>query len=221
MSEFGWDFDNTSDITRIIRVAGTQNHKSDPPKAVTIWDGYSADAGLVLSRAEFERVAADGAPRKAEKTARSISSSAMPSPPPGGGNSQPANFDSIIAGCDFIQHWVEDAETLTEPEWKAGIDIAAHCENGREIIHEASKPYPRYSAEETDGKVYRAKEIKPRTCRNIAEDVGHSGCATCPLRFTINSPIALGYRKVNLVKLARRYVYLSARDRFFDLESPE
>jgi hypothetical protein len=34
--EMGWVFDNTSDLARVLRVAGTANHKSAPPQPVRI-----------------------------------------------------------------------------------------------------------------------------------------------------------------------------------------
>lgn len=32
----GWSFDNTSDLPRVLRLAGTRNHKTNPPTPVTI-----------------------------------------------------------------------------------------------------------------------------------------------------------------------------------------
>jgi hypothetical protein len=36
--ELGWRFDNTSDLARVLRIAGTLNHKSTPPSPVRILD---------------------------------------------------------------------------------------------------------------------------------------------------------------------------------------
>ena len=192
-AQFGWELDKTSDLARIVRVAGTLNHKSSPPKPVSLWEGYAADAGVVLSRIDFERLAAETSPKPGKKTSRATASAGPPRHSPPDASARPADFESIHQGCDFIEHWVENAKDLSEPEWKAGIDIVVHCEDGERIVHEVSKADPRYSPEETQGKIERSRQVKPRTCADIAGSVGHEGCATCPYRFTVRSPIALGY----------------------------
>jgi hypothetical protein len=216
---FGWELDKTSDLARVIRVAGTLNHKSSPPKPVSLWEGNAAAAGAVLSRDDFERLAAEGSRRAGKKAARAVPALQASHSGPSGENAPLASFESIRQGCRFVDHWVKKAAELIEPEWKAGIDIVVHCKGGEQIVHDVSEADPRYSTEETQAKIDRAKEIKPRTCANIAEC--HAGCETCPYRFTIHSPIALGYRQPQLSAIGRRYVYLSARDRFYDLEAPE
>ena len=40
-ARFGWDFDTTSDLARLIRIGGTLNHKSTPPKPVFFWGDRS------------------------------------------------------------------------------------------------------------------------------------------------------------------------------------
>ena len=87
----------------------------------------------------------------------------------------------MIEGCAFMRHWAVNAASLSEPEWKAGIDLAARCEDGPAMIHEYSKRYPNYSHEETEDKIQRSLiGPPPRTCVNIATEIGFSGCQACP-----------------------------------------
>lgn len=87
----------------------------------------------------------------------------------------------ILIACDFMRHWAESAATLSEPEWKAGIDIACRCDDGEEAIHRYSSAYPGYDPGETGAKIQRAREgPPPRTCSSIARQVGFKGCLRCP-----------------------------------------
>ena len=59
----------------------------------------------------------------------------------------------VLTGCDFMKHCEKDAATLSEHDWYAMVTNLACFEGGAEKIHELSKPYPKYSREETDEKI--------------------------------------------------------------------
>jgi hypothetical protein len=216
-TKFGWELDKTSDLARLVRVGGTLNHKSDPAKPVAFWPSSRFDAGPPLSQADMRAAAASINSRRALRSASVRGFRAEAAETETAQGRQPI-LESIIAGCAFMDYWEAGAAALTEPEWKAGIDIAVPCADSRRQIHEVSSAYPGYSKEETDAKVDRALEgPPPRTCENIASDVGFQGCHTCPYRGQFVSPIALGYRPAALASIGRRYVFIAARDAFYDL----
>ena len=104
-----------------------------------------------------------------------------------------ADFEKICTECSFIGHCVEDAETLSEPEWYAAGTIFARCEDGEEKFHEVSKPHPGYREYETQGKLERALEdTGPYTCEYIANSFGEEYCSSCKHYGRITSPIQLG-----------------------------
>lgn len=108
-----------------------------------------------------------------------------------------AGADVILANCAFCQHCRDNAETLSEPEWYAMISNLARADGGRELIHELSRPYPRYSPAETERKIEHAlRDGEPHTCAYIQDSLGFTGCpaAGCgvkaPIGF-VSSPLVL------------------------------
>lgn len=77
----------------------------------------------------------------------------------------------IEESCDFIKHCGDNAATLSEHDWYAMISVLHGFEGGDKKIHELSSGYPKYTVEETNGKI--AKFIKsgtgPMRCQTIAE----------------------------------------------------
>jgi hypothetical protein len=222
-AKFAWDLDATADLARLVRIAGTWNHKTAPPKPVVFFP--TTEGGPVpapdtplLSHDDMMSIVAAF---EVGKPGRSTSRASRSEPVVGADADAPApegkaELGPILAGCAFMDHWRRDATTLKEPDWKAGIDIAVHCNDGRRLIHDASRPYPKYSVSETDTKIDQAT-MPPRTCENIEVNLGFEGCSLCPYRGKFRSPIALGRSSVALASLGRRYVYVALRDAFYDL----
>lgn len=79
-------------------------------------------------------------------------------------------FDAIMQ-CDFIQHCLDNQETLSEPEWFGMVGLLMRCgEEARPLVHEFSRGYPRYSYEETEAKIGYAKNTATKvTCKYIQE----------------------------------------------------
>lgn len=77
----------------------------------------------------------------------------------------------VLKTCDFLKHCVTDAKDLSEHDWYAMITNLAPFAGGAEMIHELSKPYPKYNEAETTGKINHFIEsgTKPITCKVIAE----------------------------------------------------
>jgi len=73
--------------------------------------------------------------------------------------------------CMFLQYCKRNAKTLSEPLWYAMITNLALFEGGENAIHQLSKPYPKYSFEQTQSKIdhYHKSGTKPITCRRIGE----------------------------------------------------
>lgn len=203
----GFKLDNVSDMARVLRVPGTYNMK-DPanPKLVQfIYEGkhrYQPEDMDFLAE-EHAKANPEKSPRRAPVMVKASASDKAPATPKAGGaggqNSKhyeetPVNFERITKECAFMRHWVNDADGLPEPEWFAGISIAARCVDGPAIVHQYSAVDRRYTAGETEAKIHHAlQNAGPRTCANIFQGLGFDQCEQCVYRRHITSPIQLGY----------------------------
>src|SRR5690606_37935702 len=107
--------------------------------------------------------------------------------------SRQALIEPIVAACPWMRHCRDDAAWLPEPEWYAMLSIVGRCQNGEELAHEWSDPYPRYTEKETTKKLEHALTAAgPVTCARVEELTGGEWCRNCELRGLITSPIVLG-----------------------------
>jgi len=219
----GYSLDATHNLDRLIRVPGTLNHKTNPPKPVRILTSRGGHVTIEQARSlvaeELTKASTANRGAKSEKggaVARRIAEERQKELAE---NGRRPDIGPILTGCAFMRHWDADAATLTEPEWYAGLGIAGRCKNGERIVHEASAPHKGYSQTETDEKLKHALEAAgPALCERIAE--GFEGCQRCPFfGGTIKSPIALGYQPENIVEVQRRGVYDAPTQRWFDIGS--
>ena len=105
----------------------------------------------------------------------------------------------VEAECDFIKYCRDNAAALSEHDWYAMISNLSVFEGGAAVIHQYSKPYPKYSFEETQNKIqhFLSSGTKPMTCRTIAEKGFHcpklnSGQCKC------KSPAALCFQPLSI-----------------------
>lgn len=105
----------------------------------------------------------------------------------------------VEAECDFIKYCRDNAAALSEHDWYAMISNLSVFEGGAAVIHQYSKPYPKYSFEETQNKIqhFLRSGTKPMTCRTIAEK-GFS----CPKlrsgQCSCKSPAALCFQPLSI-----------------------
>ncbi|PHS25514.1 MAG: hypothetical protein COA85_06895 [Robiginitomaculum sp.] len=206
----GFHFDNVGDLARIVRVPGTFNYKSSPPKPVKMLEhsGERYSFETLMSHLLADCVAEAPSPDLDYCDQNHKKSDSKP------------QFLPIRAGCKFILHCVDNAESLPEPHWYRMISIIALCDNGADICHETSQPHPKYSKEETEGKIDQSLNAAgPATCAYIAEGLGFGGCLSCPLYYSekMKSPIVLGYVDEPLAKLLGSYAYCVSTSQFCEV----
>lgn len=204
----GWHLDNTADLARVLRPPGTLNHK-------LVGSGETEPRPVKLLHAQVQnRYSVEQIRRHTEDVA--AQSDAADDQTGTEIDQAPADLGRIVEGCAFLRHARDDAATLPEPAWLAMLSIVGRTENGTKVAHEWSRPYPRYSASETDAKFEAAlSKAGPWTCATIREKAGaEEYCAKCPYSGRIKSPISLG-RGV-LAEVAARYAYVVGIKRFVD-----
>jgi hypothetical protein len=137
----GWHVDATADLTRVLRPAGSLNHKAGRRGHVRILD----ESPIRYTAAELEEAhwllpLPQGAGARAESY----------------DEGPDAQLPSIVAGCAWLQHCRDDAVMLVEPEWYAMLSIVGRCEEGDRLAQEWSRPYRNYTEEETEAKLNHA-----------------------------------------------------------------
>ena len=107
-------------------------------------------------------------------------------------------FSRVRNGCKFMEHWCQDADKLTEPEWYAGLTIIARCKDGRWQAHKYSSGHAGYTELETDQKLEHAlKDTGPYLCETIRRDINGKYCNNCSSRGKISTPLRLGEQTAN------------------------
>jgi putative DNA primase/helicase len=203
----GWSIDHTAELSRVLRLPGTFNHK-------TMQKQLTAVEELHLDR-RYEASHFDALPGQGPHPGPLPQREREPEPPPGrrgeivlGGRYEepeeydgaPADFARVRRGCPWMFHCDEDRESLPEPEWYAMLSIAGRCTgpggtSGRELAHDLSRGHRGYTPAETDDKLRHAlRDTGPRGCHHIAFELGlfDEYCDRCVHFGRIAGPIRLG-----------------------------
>lgn len=198
----GWKLDATADLARILRVAGTLNHKTKPPKNVVIqsidenarYDAAALRATLdtLLKEIPVESVSVK---QGKKSTAPKV---AGPRPMPkhdqeAFGSGPMADAELIASGCAWVGHCVSEASSLPEPDWHHLATLLTRCVDGKEIFHRWSAPHEHYVREEAEVKFQQAQSAPgPVTCEFVHQELGFQACKGCNHFQCIKSPITLG-----------------------------
>ena len=176
----------TSDVARILRVPETFNFKSNPPLNVSIV--YTSEA---ISYETFKKtvgvlLAPTGDFQFARKP-NALTMSLM-------GNKE-SRFYTILErtmnedGCMQLAHVIQEAATISEPLWRAGLSIAKFCSDGDQAIHIVSQGHPDYTHSATEAKA--AIIQGPYKCDKF-DALNPGVCGNCKYNGKIKSPIVLG-----------------------------
>lgn len=186
----------TADLARILRCPDTYNQKTIPPTPTKVIDKeipiYSFDefknflGEIAQSQDDILASIPRGNLTEDQRKAAKLD------------NYQTKFSDLAIKslkgeGCNQIKFILENAKTLTEPVWRAGLSIAVNCSDGDEAIHMMSEDHPGYSRDATIKKTILpdGSRLKPYYC-NTMEDVNPGGCTGCPFKNKVNTPINIG-----------------------------
>ena len=192
---FSADPSVTADGARVLRVPGTRNNKSDPPKAVSCFAGSSIDP---VDLDVFDTLLGDiEVPRKRIPVTEVGAAPPMnPTMQALMGNKE-SSFKKILQktqlgkGCAQLAYIVKNQADMSEPMWRAGLSIAKFCVDAAKAIHVISNKYPDYSPEATEHKTALIKG--PYTCVKF-DEFNPGTCEHCPHWAKIKSPIVLGHQ---------------------------
>jgi len=186
----GFKLDNTSDLSRILRLPGTSNHKNSNIVDVKIIEDHSKDNSYFYNPSDFEpyfKIQRAGGLIRPNKSSSSNPFERTPQK-----SHKLARLEPILSstGCRWLLHCQNDATHLSEPEWHKMMTVIACCENSGTWAHELSKDFPGYDYGETQVKLeYSQLNSGPITCEYVKENFGEH-CEEC--NHNITSPILLG-----------------------------
>lgn len=175
----GWKLDNTSDLARVLRIPGSINHKQkDNLKPVTILSAVEKRYSVQDLEEAVNHLEGQVSKQQPANVARADRKAAL---------------EPIVKGCGFVKHCQDNAERLPEPDWYKMLTIVANTEEGPKTAHEWSQKDPRYSFEETEGKIQHAlSDTGPVTCQKIQDEHGLEFCQGCQFLNKVKSPIVIG-----------------------------
>ena len=189
------DSSRTSDVASILRVVGTSNFK-DPanPKPVKL---LRRQTHLTTAKTFLEQVL------QASKTLNVVPPLALQWTPTDNNSglgsfdieSPPSELSPIITKCNQIRTFVLAKGDVPETHWYRALQLVKFCKHGNtegeELAQKLSTGYPGYSHAETAERLRRLATRKPTLCKTF-EDANSEGCADCPHRGHIRSPIVFG-----------------------------
>jgi Virulence-associated protein E len=206
----------TTDIARILRVPGTLNHKSVPPKPVQLSPTplvmYDFETTLGFLKQFAAPVASPAkAPQSVFADGITDAQRASFSQPPVFQINEPgleAGIDKfgdtllkaepIFDGCGFLREArANGGADYENPLWNLSVLCSTFMENGNAIAHEISRGYASYTHAETqqhfERKIAERKErgLGWPSCATIQSN-GSTACAACPLLGKVKSPLQLG-----------------------------
>lgn len=220
----GYTLDATHDLTRVCKSPGTLNHKTAPDlKPVRmVSTGPRYDRAEMLSiLADDLAMAARGVAGAGKGTVAAAAREKAKKDRIAAGMTKPDEVAPMLAGCAFLQHCDASAEQLPEPWWYKMVGLVSRTVGGRGWVHEMSKRYAGYSFEETEAKIDHALEgaTGPTWCSTVAEDF--EGCASCPFRASIRTPMTLANQPLALVEVQFKAVFVVKGRTWLDLRSGE
>ena len=173
-----WNFDHVADLARMLRAPDTTNFKTpEKPQCRIIETSevrYTPSDFDIYAKHNLSKPKDVAADENDDKDSFSLM---------GTGSAR-----ELINKCPFLQHCRDDAVNLSEPMWYAAITNLALTSDGHEVVHEISRPYPKYSYQETEAKIrHAAREDKPVTCDHIKNNF----CFNCGRDCGVKAPIAL------------------------------
>jgi hypothetical protein len=182
----------TADLARILRCPDTFNQKTDPPTPTKVLGSdipiYSFDQfkDFLGEHVQTQEDILASIP-KSQLSEDQIKAAKL--------DNYQTSFEELAdlsvdgKGCNQIKFIVQNAAILTEPVWRAGLSIAANCNDHDQAIHWISSEHAGYTPEATIKKAYPdGKKLSPYFCKTF-DEVNPGGCEGCPLKGTITTPI--------------------------------
>lgn len=181
------DRSRTADIASVLRPVGTVNLKDGgrrPVRAVMLNDGPANVEALRALLGGGAASSAAYAPGCNSALSAGLSS----------GTSAPPKADDVAAGCAQLANMRDTLGVMDYPNWYACLGVLAYCEDGDEKAHEWSAGDHRYDPAQVNRFLDDWRKLDGgSTCAKFWS-IDPAGCAACPSKDRIRSPLAIGRR---------------------------
>lgn len=185
--ELKFDPARTTDVSSVLRVAGTFNLKKglkrpvlaltpattfENKKFLKLLDDATIRAGVTVSTAP--NFFADVGGNLSEE---------FTGPAP--------SMKALMTACRQVREVAVLGGNVSEPRWYNVLNAVRFVENPEKYIHKVSEKHPAYDHDETEAKVaqLRSKGIKPVSCLKLAEVGGEELCEGCRFAGRVKSPV--------------------------------
>jgi hypothetical protein len=197
-ASFKIDAKCTRDICRLLRVPGTLNFKTNPPKPVKLIydDGDTCSVEHLTqiltrfksnsrSKSRSRATPDDGDDFDAKDLMRGVN------------EYPPADIDEVAKHCPAIAHTLATGglDLTSEPQWHAHAALSCHCIEPSKTLHRLTKKNQYYSREGAEDKLRIAQEARradpnvgPPGCEHMRY-VGMPQCGLCPHLALKSNPI--------------------------------
>ena len=171
----GWKLDATHDLSRVLRVPGSLNYKTTPPKLVEMVH----EGNMRYNPREIEEIlevymGQITLPQEQNMQSQETVSGATEFKP----RETDGDASLMIDNCRFIQYCAQSAKDITYDAWMAMISNLARAKNGEKAVHTLSaSDEARYDFQTTQAKIEEAlNRMKPISCKRIQDALGYRGC---------------------------------------------
>ena len=200
----------TTDAARLLRVPGTFNHKTTPPRPVQLLNiplrAYNFETQLTFLKSIASPKINSSTPRsmfldKTKLSGKPAAAFAALNPKDDalqagiGRDDKLLESEPIFERCGFLgEARRTGGKDYGNPLWNLSVLCSTFMEDGNALAHEISKGYPSYSADDTQA-LYDRKMVERHdqglgypSCATIAAN-GCKSCASCPLFAKGKSPL--------------------------------
>lgn len=187
--------ERTADAASILRPVGTHHRKGEELDVVCDKLVGPYDLGLFSSLgARPTNLFLDGNKKLSSSSKAPLAAAAAHI-----ADYAPSDGNQVADQCGQLGRMRSLRGFISEPEWKACINVLAFTETGRDLVHLWSTGDERYNPAETDSKFNRGEELSgPTTCEYF--ETLNKLCKQCPHRGFIVSPVELGRGAPKLAK---------------------
>ena len=202
----------TTDRARVLRVPGTFNYKTAPPRAVKLAGLSPSDLHFptALSAVAALKPEIVTAPVTAVAASYVVDTSVFPRKPPLPASATrltqglertyddaPIDYTGLFTGCPHFQDtYRSHGASCGQGLWMLDVLACTFVKDGAKLAHKLSSGHPGYSPEETDRMFARKLAERDSNglgwpgCHAFASE-GSSQCAGCPFNGKIKSPLNL------------------------------
>lgn len=194
LSHHGMKFDpsRTTDQSSVLRVVGTKNLKPHVmAKVRALTEGDVADNDTFIATLVIKTDGYTPLSNITKKVSDYGNLGAM-------FDGRVTPMEDVYEVCEQMRYFRDNAASLSEPEWFAGLGVTAFVDNGVDLSHELSQADPRYDSIETQNKIDHQLQMSVTSCSKIEATFANDACSRCPFKGQGKNPVVIANKEWSL-----------------------